>query len=70
MLDSAYPARGESPWYPTLISTGVRSISIACRRSPSCSGDAGERLRKLVHWLRKRNRGVGPLIDVLAEAGI
>ncbi len=69
VLDSAYPARGESPWYPTLISTGVRSISIACRRSPSCSGDAGERLRKLVQWLRERNRGVGPLIDVLAEAG-
>ena len=33
VLDSAYPARGESAWYPSLISTGVRSISIACRRS-------------------------------------
>ncbi|MEK6328177.1 MAG: alpha/beta fold hydrolase [Actinomycetota bacterium] len=69
VLDSAYPARGESPWYPSLISTGVRSLSIACRRSPSCSGDAGERLRKLVHWLRKRAWGVGPLIDALAAAG-
>jgi pimeloyl-ACP methyl ester carboxylesterase len=69
VLDSAYPARGESPWYPTLISTGVRSIAIACRRSPSCSGDARERLRKLVHWLRKRNWGVGPVIDAMFEAG-
>jgi pimeloyl-ACP methyl ester carboxylesterase len=69
VLDSAYPARGESPWYPTLISTGVRSISIACERSPSCSGDAGKRLRKLVHWLRKRTWGVGPLIDIMFDAG-
>jgi pimeloyl-ACP methyl ester carboxylesterase len=69
VLDSAYPARGESPWYPTLISTGVRAISVACERSPSCSGDAGKRFRKLVHWLRKRNWGVGPLVDALFAAG-
>jgi pimeloyl-ACP methyl ester carboxylesterase len=69
VLDSAYPARGESPWYPTLISTGVRSIAIACRRSPSCSGDARGRLGKLVRWLRKRNWGVGPLIDAIFDAG-
>ena len=69
ILDSAYPARGESAWYPTLISTGVKAISIACRRSSSCSGDAGKRLRKLVHWLRKRARGVGPVVDAIAEAG-
>ena len=34
VLDSAYPVMGESAWYPSLISTGVRSLSIACRRSP------------------------------------
>ncbi len=32
VLDSAYPARGESAWYPSLIETGVRSMAIACRR--------------------------------------
>jgi pimeloyl-ACP methyl ester carboxylesterase len=69
VLDSAYPARGESAWYPTLISSGVRAISIACRRSPSCSGDARKRLGKLVGWLRMRNRGVGPLVDAIAVAG-
>ena len=69
VLDSAYPARGESPWYPTLISTGVRSISIACERSASCSGDAGKRFGKLLRWLRKRNWGVGPLVDELFDAG-
>jgi pimeloyl-ACP methyl ester carboxylesterase len=69
VLDSAYPARGESPWYPTLISTGVRAISIACKRSPSCSGDAGRRFEKLLHWLRKRNWGVGPVVDALFDAG-
>ena len=69
VLDSAYPARGESPWYPTLISTGVRSIAVACERSPSCAGDAQKRVRKLVHWLRKRSWGVGPLVDALFDAG-
>jgi pimeloyl-ACP methyl ester carboxylesterase len=69
VLDSAYPARGESPWYPTLISTGVGAISTSCERSPSCSGDAGKRFRKLVRWLRKRNWGVGPLVDAIFDAG-
>ena len=69
VLDSAYPVTGESAWYPSLISTGVRSLSIACRRSPSCAGDAGARLRRLVHLLRASRRGVGPLIDALAVAG-
>jgi pimeloyl-ACP methyl ester carboxylesterase len=68
VLDSAYPVHGESAWYPSLISTGVRAMSIACRRSPECSGDADRRLAKLVHFLRAGNRGVGPLVDVLAGA--
>jgi pimeloyl-ACP methyl ester carboxylesterase len=68
VLDSAYPTRGESAWYPSLIETGVRSMSIACRRSPECSGNADERLEKLVHYLRSRHKGVGPLIDTLAAA--
>lgn len=69
VLDSAYPVRGESAWYPSLISTGVRSLKIACQRSPNCDGNARNRLRKLVVWLRARHRGVGALVDALAVAG-
>jgi pimeloyl-ACP methyl ester carboxylesterase len=69
VLDSAYPVSGESAWYPSIIATGVRGLSTACRRSPSCTGDAGKRLDKLVRWLRTRHRGVGPLVDALSGAG-
>jgi pimeloyl-ACP methyl ester carboxylesterase len=68
VLDGAYPTRGESAWYPSLIETGVGAISIACRRSPDCSGNANKRLHRLVHFLRSRHKGVGPLIDVLSVA--
>jgi len=69
VLDSAYPVQGESAWYPSIISTGVRSMSISCRRSPTCSGSPTKRLAKLVHFLRDNNRGVGPLVDALGGAG-
>jgi pimeloyl-ACP methyl ester carboxylesterase len=69
VLDSAYPVEGESAWYPSIIATGVRAVSISCRRSPKCSGDAGRRLAALVHYLRSTNRGVGPVIDALFDAG-
>lgn len=69
VLDSAYPVKGESAWYPSIIATGVRAISISCDRSPECSGDARRRLAKLVHWLRENRRGVGPLVDALFDAG-
>jgi pimeloyl-ACP methyl ester carboxylesterase len=68
VLDSAYPVRGESAWYPSIIQTGVRAMSIACRRASRCQGDARKRLDELVHWLRVRNRGVGPLVDALSSA--
>ena len=62
VLDSAYPAIGESPWYGSLIRTGNRSLELACRRSPKCSGDAGRRLRLLVEYLRRTGRGVEGLL--------
>ena len=68
VLDSAYPARGESPWYGSLIRTGNRALELACRRSPDCSGDAGRRLAKLVEFLRKTRRGVGPLLELFGGA--
>jgi pimeloyl-ACP methyl ester carboxylesterase len=68
VLDSAYPARDESPWYGSLIRTGNRALELACRRSPRCSGDAGRRLRKLVEFLRATRRGVGPLFEAFGAA--
>ncbi|MGH2962602.1 MAG: alpha/beta hydrolase [Solirubrobacterales bacterium] len=69
VLDSAYPVEGEDPWYPSLPRTGVRSMSIACERSDECTGDAGRRLERVVDHLRDTGRGVGDLIDAIAEAG-
>jgi pimeloyl-ACP methyl ester carboxylesterase len=68
VLDSAYPAIGESPWYGSLIRTGNRSLELACRRSPKCSGDAGRRLRLLVEHLRKTGRGVEGLLEAFGGA--
>ena len=68
MLDSAYLATGESPWYGSLIRTGNRSLELACRRSPKCSGDAGRRLRLLVEYLRRTDRGVEGLLRAFGGA--
>lgn len=69
VLDSAYPVRGESGWYPSVWRTGIRGLSIACRRSPDCRGDAGARLARFVRLLRETKLGVGPLLDRLGTAG-
>ena len=68
VLDSAYPAIGESAWYGSLIRTGNRSLELACRRSPKCSGNAGRRLRLLVDYLRKTGRGVEGLLEAFGGA--
>jgi pimeloyl-ACP methyl ester carboxylesterase len=68
VLDSAYPARGESPWYGSLTRTGVRSVTLACKRVKSCSGKAGQRLEEFVDYLRKQRRDVGLLLEELQEA--
>ena len=69
VLDSAYPVRGESAWYPSLWANGIRGLSVACDRSPTCTGDARERLDQFVAQLRERGLPVAPLLDVLSEAG-
>ena len=68
VLDSAYPARGESPWYGSLIRTGNQALALACRRVPRCSGNASRRLRKLVEFLRETGRGVGGLLEAFGGA--
>ena len=37
VLDSAYPPTGESAWYPTQGPAMLRSIDLACQRTPSCA---------------------------------
>ncbi len=68
VLDSAYPAFGEDPWYPSLPRTGIRSLETACDRSARCAGDAGERLERAVKILRRSGRGTGALITALIDA--
>jgi pimeloyl-ACP methyl ester carboxylesterase len=68
VLDSAYPAYGEDPWYPSLVRTGNRSLQEVCDRQPGCEGDALARLDEAVEMLRKRRLSVGAMIDAIADA--
>lgn len=68
-LDSAYPVRGESGWYPSIWKSGIRDLTIACDRSPDCPPGADERLGEMVELLRREGLGVGPLIDAIGSAG-
>jgi len=68
-LDSAYPVRGESGWYPSIWKSGIRGLTIACDRSPECPPGADERLAEMVGTLRAEGLGVGPLIDAIGSAG-
>jgi pimeloyl-ACP methyl ester carboxylesterase len=68
VLDSAYPAYGEDPWYPSLPRTGIRSLGIACDRAPRCDGDAVARLGRAVRVLREQRRPVTDLITALIDA--
>ena len=67
MLDSAYPAYGEDPWYPSLVRTGNRAMRETCDRDPDCDGDALARVERAAELLRKRRLSVGPLIDAIAD---
>lgn len=66
VLDGAYPVRGESPWYPSLITTGNEAFVTACEREPSCPPGAAGRLERMAALMRRRGMNVGELIDALA----
>lgn len=68
-LDSAYPVRGESAWYPSIWKTGIRSLGTVCERTPGCQGDARDRLDRFVTKLREDGYSTGPFLDLLASAG-
>lgn len=61
ILSSAYP--GDDPFWRTLYPAATRAVRISCRRSPSCSGDALGRFRRVL-----RGAGTGSRLthDVLA----
>jgi pimeloyl-ACP methyl ester carboxylesterase len=67
ILDSAYPA--DDPYYRTLLPAGMRSLNIACRRSPACSGNAAARFRRVVGRFHKEHRSTESLLDFLLAAG-
>jgi len=55
ILDSAYPVRGLSPWYPEIAITARFAFDAACRRSSSCSalpGKSLDRIQRLLDSLR------------------
>ena len=66
VLDGAYPVRGESPWYPSLITTGNEAFVTACDRAPSCPPGAARRLGRMAELMREKGMDVGELIDALA----
>jgi len=68
VLDGAYPVLGESPWYPSLITSGNENLGVACRRAWGCPPGAGDRLDRLVELMRREGMRVGSLIDVIADA--
>jgi pimeloyl-ACP methyl ester carboxylesterase len=68
ILDSAYPTRNESAWYPSLIETGNEAMELACRRSPDCPPGVTERIEKLADYLRETGRTVEPLLGAFAGA--
>lgn len=66
VLDGAYPVKGESAWYPSLITTGNEAMEIACERDPDCTGSAIRRLERAARLMRRKGMNVGRLIDAIA----
>jgi pimeloyl-ACP methyl ester carboxylesterase len=67
VLDSAYPA--DDPYYRTLLPAGRRALGLACRHSPTCTGNAGARFARVVRRFHARRRSTEGLIRFLLEAG-
>jgi pimeloyl-ACP methyl ester carboxylesterase len=55
ILDSAYPVRGQSPWYPEIAPTARFAFNAACERSLTCAnlpGTSRHRIELLLASLR------------------
>lgn len=67
ILDSAYPA--DDPYYRTLLPAGRRALSLACRHSPDCTGNAAARFGRVVNRFHAHHRSVEGLLRFLLDAG-
>jgi pimeloyl-ACP methyl ester carboxylesterase len=47
ILDSAYPVRGQSPWYPEIAPTVRFAFDQACQRSPTCNSLPGTSMHRI-----------------------
>ena len=74
ILDSAYPVRGENPFYPFAAVYNRRNYDLVCERSLSCSGHSQDRIETLVRTLRAHpftgfaHDGNGQLRQVTADS--
>jgi len=66
VLDSAYPPTGETAWYPTQGPAMLRSIDLACARTPPCRS-AGPTTSRLLHRVLQEVRA-SPYRGVAADA--
>ena len=69
VLDGSYQIAGESPWYASGPRTGIRSLSLACDRSPDCPPGARGRLIRAVAKLRRGGDDATPLLNDIWTAG-
>ncbi len=67
VLDSAYPA--DDPYYRTLYPAGIHALGVACRRAPTCSGNAVGRFRRVVRRFHAAGRSTEGLLAFLLGAG-
>ncbi len=68
VLDGAYPVKGESPWYPSLITAGNADMKLSCERSPSCPPGVLRRLYEQARYMRRNGMSVGAMVDAIAGA--
>ena len=77
VLDSAYPPTGETAWYPTQGPAMLRSIDLACQRTPTCAAAGATTSTLLARVLAEVRRkpyhgtaadGVGKLRRVRVDA--
>ncbi len=54
VLDSAYPVRGASPYFPNTPIAIRQALQLVCATNPSCSGDPIERLQRLLQRVRAK----------------
>jgi pimeloyl-ACP methyl ester carboxylesterase len=68
ILDSSYPGTGD-PYFRSIYPAGLEGMRIACRDSPSCSGDPVARLRSVVRRFHAAHRSTEGILAFLLQAG-